>query len=238
MKCSTATIHLMAAAFACIATTNAQAVLLTSASGIQEPAVIDFSQFNTDTYFTATPLQLGSLVNRDVTAIGVGPFQRILVTVSFTLRGDIEWTPERHGYASSNSFGGSISFAFNDAPVRAVGGFMNYALYDDRVLVEALDRGGSVLESYDLDMIAPIDTGGGINVGEFRGIARNSADIAAFRFTGTFTLLDDLTFSQVPEPATLSLVPLGMAMLGMRRRFRAASRAATVPRSSSDISRK
>lgn len=200
---------------------SAQAALITSAAGIQSPAVVDFSQFSSDTNLTATPIQVGSLVGTDVTATGVGPFQRILVTIGFTIGGNGEWTTDRHGYASANSGGGSVTFTFNDRPVFAVGGLMNYFLWTDPVLIQALDSGGRVLESYDLATTAPISTPGGINAGEFRGIARASADISAFRFTGVFTLLDDLAFSSVPEPPTTSLAVLGLAALvgfGRRRR--------------------
>ena len=211
---------LSACVIAMLAASSAQAALITSATDIQQSyVVVDFSQFNSDTYLTATPVQVGSLVQSDVTAIGVGPFQRILVSIDFTIGGNGQWTTARDGYVSSNSGGGSITFSFNNGPVSTVGGLMNYALYTEPVLIQALDSGGAVLESYDVDAVAPISTPGGTDEGAFRGIARASADISAFRFTGVFTLLDDLTFS-VPEPGTFALLSLGLLGLGFTARRR------------------
>jgi len=206
---------------------NVEAALITSANTIQSPCVIDLSQFNTDVYLGTIPLQVGGLADRDVTATGVGPFQRIVATFGFTIGDNGEWTTARDGYASSNSVGGSITFTFNDGPVAAVGGLMNYSPNPGTLIspvrIEALDITGNLLESFELPVVAPISTPGGVDEGAFRGISRPSADIGAFRFTGTFTLLDDLTFAQsIPEPRSVAmwfwLMPIMAGAYLLRRR--------------------
>ena len=77
---------------------------------------------------------------------------------------------------------------------------------------------GEVLESYNIDELAPIEgSHTNVNQGSFRGIVRQSIDIAAFRAWNSSVVLDDLTFTRVPEPATLLLLGLGGLMLRKRR---------------------
>lgn len=57
---------------------------------------------------------------------------------------------------------------------------------------------------------APINTSPtSVNEGAFRGILRGSNDISSFRVTANFAVLDDLTFTRVPEPASALLLTLG-----------------------------
>ena len=104
--------------------------------------------------------------------------------------------------------------------VNYVGGFRNYnfPLLDGSEIIDliitALDRDGDLLESYTLNTLAPISTPGGLNEGAFRGISRDTFDIAAFRVSNGFVVLDDLTFhAAVPVPAALWL--FGSGLLGL-----------------------
>lgn len=103
----------------------------------------------------------------------------------------------------------------------SAGGFMNYAPNYNTPLIEAIAVDGTtVLESYNLEAVAPISTLAGEDAGAFRGISRPSADIAYFRFGGAYLAMHDITLkeSAVPEPASVLLIACGLAALGVLRR--------------------
>ena len=117
-----------------------------------------------------------------------------------------EWTGLRGVQTDS---GVEITFTFRAGPVAGVGAFMNYAPHESEyagvVRIEALAADGSVLEGYDLEDVAPIDTSDCapaprcVDQGAFRGILRQTDDIHAFRVTGGFHALDDLRFTRISE---------------------------------------
>lgn len=186
----------------------AQADLITSAAGITNPTVIDFSEFNGAWLYTAGPVQIGNPVTRDIEWFSTNS-NAVIGNESYGLGDNGSWTSGRVGYTGLNTDAGSMTFQFNDAPVAGVGGFVNYAPVSyGTPIIEALDQNGVVLESYDLVANAPISTPNGIDEGAFRGITRAQADIYGFRLLNAFDVLDDLTFTGVPVGPPAPLVPV------------------------------
>lgn len=202
---------------------------LITVNNIGNPVVIGFDDFDVPYIFSAGPHQVGNLVGLDVvltstdssTVIGYG---------SYGLNGNGEWqrgaNPVLGGLVGLNTDSGSFLFTFNGFTVSAVGGFINYAdlNYSD-VIIDALDSGFNVLESYNITQLAPISTPGGTDQGAFRGIARATADIAAFRVSNAYVVLDDLTLGDatgtvIPEPGTWALSVSALAALALLRRRR------------------
>lgn len=203
---------------------------LITANTIGNPVVIGFDDFDVPYFFSPGPLQVGNPVGLDVvltsttsnTVIGFG---------GYGLDENGDWdrgsNPLLGGHVGLNSDVGSFLFTFNGFTVSAVGGFINYAVtgYTD-VVIEALDSSLNVLESYNINQSAPISTPGGNDAGAFRGIARATADIAAFRVSNGFVVLDDLTLGDatgtvIPEPGTWALSLTALAALAFLRRRRA-----------------
>jgi hypothetical protein len=208
--------------------TTGHAALIT-VNNIGNPVVIGFDDFDTGYTSGAGPLQVGNPVGLDVvmtstytgTVIGYG---------SYGLNANGDWqrgaNPVVGGLVGLNTDTGSILFTFNGFTVSAVGGFMNYAdsNYPD-VIIEALDSGLNVLESYNITQLAPISTPGGLDQGAFRGISRATSDIAAFRVSNAYVVLDDLTLGEatgtvIPEPGTWALSFAALAALTLLRRRR------------------
>jgi PEP-CTERM motif-containing protein len=203
---------------ACVAgvmfTGSAQAALITTSAPLGPSAVIDFQQFSSVAFANAVPVQVGVPVGEDVEMFGLGTFDSYVGIISYSLGGNGQWLTSadvnfRSAYLPvSTSL--AMEFAFNTGPVRGVGGFMNYAPGFGPVLIEAYDAGGSLLEAYDLTSAAAISTGPtSINQGAFRGILRAAPDISRFRVSASFAVLDNLTFTRVPEPASVLVLGLG-----------------------------
>lgn len=197
---------------------SAQATLVTSAAAMGGGlTVIDFS--DQPGQFTAGPVQVGGLVSRDVVFTATSTNSGF--SIGYGLANNGNWNGSK-AFAFTNG-AAAITFTFNDGPVAGVGGFMNYAdcgggdtCGAGDLVIEALDNSSNVLESYAINLLAPISTPNGTDAGDFRGIVRGSADVYAFRVAGAFGVIDDLSFNgqgnHVPEPASLALV--GMALLG------------------------
>jgi hypothetical protein len=222
---------------ASIFTGNAHATLIVSSDGLPgEASVIDFSQFPDQT-LTVGPVQIGTLVDRDVVFTATHIFDAAGFSAEmYGFGGNGIWfggTRATNVWVNPQSDGvlSSMRFTFADSPVSFVGGFMNYcsdvqSLCAPDVFLRALGSTGEILEQYNLAVSAPILTPNATNDGAFRGIARSSADIFAFEFVGVGAM-DDLTFSaaprSVPEPGTLGLFMSALVMFGVVRRKRVAA---------------
>jgi hypothetical protein len=222
--------------------------IITDSSQIPSPTrTINFVDFASplDTY-TQGPLEVATGLGFSVVYSSTNPDGGYVGSASYDLGVNGQWGGSQT-YASVNFdlFGGdaySMVFKFS-LPMRAVAALMNYRVptqeeidlgivYAD-VIIEALDSGGTILESYNLNQEAPISTPGGSNVGAIRGILRGSADIYGFRLSNAGVLLTDLTLSadefppiegnpplggDIPEPGTWMLVGAGLASAAFLRR--------------------
>lgn len=218
----------VAAGFLMTASIMANAALVTS-DIISSPVVIDFSTQATVSAVTG-PVQIGSLVGQDVTVQTVDGSSQLYTNYNgWGLTSNGTWgTPQT--YVGSNSTSG-LRFSFNGGPVSQVGGFINYAPNSPHLVITALDAGLNVLETYDITNLADIVTPGGLNAGAFRGIVRQTADIAFFEVSALAPVLDNLTFSSnggTPPPSTstpvptmsiyaLALTTLGLLLVATRR---------------------
>ena len=178
----------------------------------------DFSNYTSGWNFTSGPITLNSGA---VWSTTYG--SSVIGNSSYGLAGNGSWNSARNGYTGLNTNIGSMTFLLPQE-VNYVGGFINYATsnYAD-VIMEALDIYGNVLESYNINQLAAISTPNTTNQGAFRGISRTTFDISSLRVSNGYVVLDDLTFgdakvSDVPVPATLWLVGLGITLLGFSKR--------------------
>jgi hypothetical protein len=221
----------------------ARASFVTSSSGLTSPTVVDFSQF-TSTTFGAGPTQVGGLVGENIVFTSsnsstnggavVGTLGHYGLGSNGFWNGGKTGTLPMSGITGLNVGTGTITFTFNTGPVAQVGGFINYAPSSGPdVMITALGSGGTVLESYDVNSLAPISTPGATSAGAFRGISRGSADIVAFQLSNEFVGLDNLTFTRqpgaagpaVPEPSSLVLCAAALASLQAYRLMRRKPRA-------------
>ena len=190
---------------------NAFATTVIDANDIPAPShTVDFSQFTGDfsgicpgTFFldfcfTGGPMQIGSLVGEDITWSG-STGSEVIGNGPYGLETNGEWDAGRNGYIGGDFDPSStMRIDFNDNPVCAVGGFVNYEpISAETVMLIAYDSSNAVLESFDLLADAPINTPEpSLNDGAFRGFVRATNDIAAIEFTNSLEVLDDLKFSR------------------------------------------
>jgi hypothetical protein len=146
-----------------------------------------------------------------------------------------------YGLGANGSFGGSAVYIGVDSNTgydqllgttayNEIGFFFNYAPNNggDNATISALDAGGNVLFSFDLETDAPISTPGGFNQFAFRGIESSDVNIYGLRFGGDYILATGTANGNVPppavpEPLTLSLFGAGFAGMAALRRRKAKS---------------
>lgn len=229
MACSVLTMVL------CIDVNLARGALITSPAAMPgTTATVDFSQFSdVRSITTRGPVDVGTPIGQSIVFTSTNPDGSLLGSTFYTLGDNGTW-------GGTLSFAGldvdavgndryTMTFSFNSSPVSAVGGLLNYTVlpgsgFGDPMIV-ALSSTGSILESYDLKITAPIATPGATNLGAFRGIVRPSADISAFTLSNSAIVVANLTFTAgpsvpIPEPVSLLLLGSGlafMAWLGRKR---------------------
>jgi len=210
---------------------EARAGLITSPNDItQAPLVLDFSPFasippanqispGTNLMSIGNGVSLGD----GVTLTTDDP--NVVVGKDFLALGSNgQRTPTGSPFASLNDLSGNLIFSFS-MPVSQVGAFLNYAPgFGPDTMIAALSSSGSVLESFDLNTLAPImtplDSNGSPldNFVAFRGIVRPTADIAAFEVSNSSITVTGLVIG-TPEPASLTLLSFGLVgLLGYARR--------------------
>ncbi len=206
-----------------LAAGGAQAALVGTDAGFQDPSVVTFDSF--DGLLTSSPVDLGLGVElRSVFEVEIGANHRDLGDNGlWGARVGIE-TPTGSGHFLATADGpfGALVFML-DAPVAGFGAWFNqYQGYDEapgNFTLLALDAFGNTLESYTVSVDTPWD---GYNEGAFFGIHRELADIHGFTITGNDLVLDNLTLttSPIPEPGSYALMALGLAAIGglVRRR--------------------
>jgi hypothetical protein len=143
-----------------------------------------------------------------------------------------------YGLGGNGGFGGDAVYAGLDGPrgymsflfataVSSFGAFFNYVPNGGEAqYIAAYDASGALLETWDLPTSAPINTPGGFNAFEFRGIALNSAVITEFRMGGSYMLAAATGNgapvgpppNPTPEPASLALVGVALAGAAWARR--------------------
>ena len=208
----------------------ATAALVTAPSGIPAPtAVINFSQFSgSNSMTTKGPVDVGAPAGRSVIFTSTNPDGSQLGSNFYTLGDNGTWGGAiAFAGLDVDLFGNdrfTMTFRFNSGPVSAVGGLVNYSVFPNSgfgdATIAALSSTGTVLESFDLNTMAPISTPGGTNAGAFRGIARSSADISAFTLSNSAIAITNLTFTAaaIPEPASVLLLGTGFGLLLTLRR--------------------
>lgn len=228
-----ARLGVLAAAMALAGAAQADAII--SPTSTITGTVITFNDY--DGLLTAGPLDVGPLAGNDVlftsspfTVIGANS-QDLQDNGLWGVRGNpidgLIATPTGSGNFVATEFAtpsGALSFYFA-SPVAQVGAFMNqlqdFGATGNMLTLIAYGQTGSTIETFSFSVNTPFDS---YNEGLFLGFSRASADIYGFGVANGTFVLDDLSYSitPVPEPAALALLLGGAALVGVRRKRKAA----------------
>lgn len=215
---------LAAAAAITLSAGAAQAALITTDAGYTGPD-LDLSGYDNGSYnFTYGPVTVGEFIFTRTNTTNNSGDGAVVGQGSYGLSGNGNFGDDAV-YIGLDGPGG-FGFLLGDIGYSQMGFFFNYAPGSgDDPTIAALDINGDVLEEYNLADLAPISTPGAFNAFEFRGIARDTADIYGFRFGGSYLLASgtatgDVIGGGVPEPGTWALMILGFGSAGamLRRR--------------------
>lgn len=126
-------------------------------------------------------------------------------------------------YIGVDSGDGYADLTFN-TEVSFFGAYFNYAPgLGDAPTLFALDSMDNVIESYDLESLAPISTPSGFNEFAFRGIDLGMSTMKKFRFGGSYILLAGtpdgrvVPPSPVSAPGALFLLIMGVMAMAARK---------------------
>jgi len=210
---------------ALILAVHAGASVVTSLPGgtVVPMPVIDCSSPNFACFgpgpFTFGPGITWSSTNDSVQGGSIFGYDGSLGTYSYKANGN--WTGALGPMAglndSTDDFGSTdtMTFAFT-TPVRAVGGFLNYAPgASTPTTIAVYDASRNLIESFNL----PFVTGGADDTGAFYGFQESSPVISYFTLTDNYVGITNLTIASTPEPATWLLCGSGLlGLIGYGRR--------------------
>ncbi len=195
------------------ASLSAQAALVTSPGSLPGgTSLIDFQAF--DGQLTTGPLALASGVTFTGDAGSeVGAFIRDLNENGLWGAGN--------RFAATGFFG-ELRFSFNGQVTQGVGALVNHFADTSglpfAVVISAYGLNSEIIETYTFTVDTPFDS---YNQGQFLGILRPTADIAAVSFKGIGVVVDDLRYTApVPEPEALALMLAGLGVVGLLARRR------------------